>query len=123
MKEKYIVNLKKAWEWRKLREVILKKIIWLEKVKEKLLIKLLDKMHKYKTMLSYCLKCRKNTKFQELVMVKQWYYQIGSKKSKFIKKQEANRLLRSLGIKTPLSKIPLLSNVLFWKQFHWKQFY
>ena len=25
-------------------------------------MKLLDKMHKYKTMLSYCLKCSKNTK-------------------------------------------------------------
>ena len=25
-------------------------------------MKLLDKMHKYKTMLSYCLKSRKNTK-------------------------------------------------------------
>ena len=36
-----------------------------------------------------------------------------SKKSKFIKKQEANGLLSSLGIKTPLSKIPLLGNVLF----------
>ena len=24
-------------------------------------MKLLDNMHKYKTMLSYCLKCRKNT--------------------------------------------------------------
>ena len=35
-----------------------------------------------------------------------------SKKSKFTKKQEANRLLSSLGIKTPLSKILLLSNVL-----------
>ena len=30
-----------------------------------------------------------------------------SKKSKFIKEQEANGLLCSLGIKTPLSKIPL----------------
>ena len=37
------------------------KKIWLKKVKEKTLMKLLDKMHKYKTMLSYCLKCRKNT--------------------------------------------------------------
>ena len=36
-----------------------------------------------------------------------------SKKSKFIKKQEAKRILSSLGIKTPLSKIPLLSDVLF----------
>ena len=30
----------------------------------------------------------------------------GSKKSKFIKKQEAKELLSNLGIKTPLSKIP-----------------
>ena len=47
----------------------------------------------------------------------------GSKKSKFIKKQKANGLLSSLGIKTSLSKIPLLVNILSWKQFHWKQFY
>ena len=37
----------------------------------------------------------------------------GSKKSKFIKKQEVNGLLSSLEIKTPLSKIPFLGNVLF----------
>ena len=37
----------------------------------------------------------------------------GSKKSKFIKKQEAKGILSSLGIKTPLSKIPLLGDVLF----------
>ena len=37
----------------------------------------------------------------------------GSKKSKFIKKQEAKGILSSLGIKTPLSKTPLLSDVLF----------
>ena len=36
----------------------------------------------------------------------------GSKKSKFMKKQEAKGLLSNLGIRTPLSKIPLL-NVLF----------
>ena len=36
-----------------------------------------------------------------------------SKKSNLKKKQEANGLLSSLGIKTPLSKIPLLGNVLF----------
>ena len=35
-----------------------------------------------------------------------------SKKSRFIKEQAAKGLLSSLGIKTPLSKIPLL-NVLF----------
>ena len=37
----------------------------------------------------------------------------GSKKSKFIKNQEAKGLLSSLGLKTPLSKVPLLGDVLF----------
>ena len=37
----------------------------------------------------------------------------GSKKSKFIKNQEAKGLLSNLGIRTPLSKIPLLGDVLF----------
>ena len=36
----------------------------------------------------------------------------GIKKSRFVKEQEAKGLLSNLGIKTPLSKIPLL-NVLF----------
>ena len=31
-----------------------------------------------------------------------------SKKSKFVKEQEAKGLLTSIGIKTPLSQIPLL---------------
>ena len=35
-----------------------------------------------------------------------------NKKSGFVKEQEAKGLLSNLGIKTPLSKIPLL-NVLF----------
>ena len=35
-----------------------------------------------------------------------------SKKSKLIKKQEAIELLSQLGIRTPLSKIPLLGNIL-----------
>ena len=35
-----------------------------------------------------------------------------NKKSRFIKEQDAKGLLSNLGIKTPLSKIPLL-NVLF----------
>ena len=37
----------------------------------------------------------------------------GSKQSKFIKKQEAKGLLSNLGIRTPLSKISLLGDVLF----------
>ena len=36
-----------------------------------------------------------------------------SKKSKFIKNQEAKGLLSNLGIKTPLSKVPLLGDFLF----------
>ena len=37
----------------------------------------------------------------------------GSKNSRFIKKQEAKGLLSTLGLKTPLSKIPILGDVLF----------
>ena len=36
-----------------------------------------------------------------------------AKKSKFIKKQEASEILSSLGLKTPLSKIPFYGDVLF----------
>ena len=37
----------------------------------------------------------------------------GSKKSRFMKEQETKRLLSSLGLKTPLSKVPLLGDILF----------
>ena len=37
----------------------------------------------------------------------------GSKKSRFIKKQEASGILSNLGLKTPLSKIALLGGILF----------
>ena len=37
----------------------------------------------------------------------------GSKQSRFIKNQEAKRLLSNLGIKTPLSKVPILDDLLF----------
>ena len=36
----------------------------------------------------------------------------GSKKSRFIKEQQTMGILNNLGIKTPLSKVPLL-NILF----------
>ena len=36
-----------------------------------------------------------------------------SKESKFIQQQEANGLLSSLRIKTPLSRIPLVGRLLF----------
>ena len=35
----------------------------------------------------------------------------GGKKSKFIEKQEASRILSSVGIKTLLSKIPVLGDI------------
>ena len=37
----------------------------------------------------------------------------GSKKSRFIKNQEAKGLLSNLGLKTPLSKVPILGDVFF----------
>ena len=37
----------------------------------------------------------------------------GSKKSKFIKKQQAKGLLSNLGHRTPLCKVPLLGGILF----------
>ena len=37
----------------------------------------------------------------------------GSKKSRFMKKQEASGILSSLGLKTPLSKNPFYGDVLF----------
>ena len=56
-------------------------------------------------------------KFMQAVMVKQWYYQnvpyVAVKSQNLLKKQEAKGLLSSLGIRTPLSKIPLLGDVLF----------
>ena len=35
-----------------------------------------------------------------------------SKKSRFVKNQKAKRLLSKLGLKTPLSKVPLLDDIL-----------
>ena len=72
-------------------------------------------------MLTYCLKCKKDTENKEVKLVKTKNGRIalssncavcGNKKSRFMKEQEAEGLLTNLGIRTPLSKIPLL-NVLF----------
>ena len=38
----------------------------------------------------------------------------GSRKSRFIKNQEAKGLLSSLGVRTPLSKVPMLGEILSW---------
>ena len=71
---------------------------------------------------SYCLKCKKYTKNinpqvsstsnGKLMTLSKCAICI-SKKSKFIKNQEAKGLLSNLGIKTPLSKVPLLGDFLF----------
>ena len=66
---------------------------------------------------SYCLKCKKHTKNinpQESstsngkLMILSKFAICGSKRFKFINKQEASVLLSKLGIKAPLSKIPVL---------------
>ena len=46
-------------------------------------------------------------------MVLSKYVICGSKKPRFIKNQEAKELLRNLGTKTPLCKIPILDDILF----------
>ena len=71
---------------------------------------------------SYCLKCRKYTENIDpqvlstsngRTMILSKCAICNSKKSKFIKNQEAKGLLSKLGIKTPLSKIPILGDILF----------
>ena len=73
-------------------------------------------------MLSYCLKCRKNTKSINPKISKTTNGKAiilstcticGSKKSKFIKEQQAKGLLSNLGLKKPLNKIPVLGDILF----------
>ena len=72
-------------------------------------------------MLTYCVKCRKDTEDIDPKMVRTTNNRLimqskcpfcGIKNSGFVKEQEAKGLWSNLGIKTPLSKIPL-SNVLF----------
>ena len=68
---------------------------------------------------TYCVKCGTKTKSLNPNFCKTKSGRLimqcnkcGFKKSRFIKKQGAKRLLSNFEIKTPLSKIPLL-NVLF----------
>ena len=70
---------------------------------------------------TYCLACRKHTKNnnpkivrnrENRLMIKSNSATCDSKKSRFIKEQQVMRILSNLGIKTPLSKVPLL-NILF----------
>ena len=72
-------------------------------------------------MKTYCVKCKKNTENlnskifkakNNILIMQSKCSDCGIKKSRFGKEQEAKVLLSNLGIKTPLSKIPLLK-VLF----------
>ena len=73
-------------------------------------------------MKSYCLKCRKDTEninpkvsntSNGKTMISSKCAICGSKKSRFFKNQEAERLLSNLGLRTPLSKVPILGDILF----------
>ena len=72
-------------------------------------------------MKSYFLKCRKDTEninsrisktSNNRTMILSKCVECESKKSRFIKNQEAKGLLSNLGIRTPLSKVPILDDIL-----------
>ena len=73
-------------------------------------------------MKSYCLECKidteninpsvSNTSNGKTILLSKCA-KCESKKSRFIKNQEAKRLLSNLGIRTQLSKVPLLGDTLF----------
>ena len=74
---------------------------------------------------SYCLKSKKHTENIDpkvsasgnssngRIMILSKCAICGSKRSTFIKNQEAKGLLIKLGIKTPLSTVPIRGNILF----------
>ena len=71
---------------------------------------------------SYCLKCKKDTeninprvsnKSNRRKTILSKCTICGSKKSRFIKDQEAKGLLSNLGVRKPLSKVPMLGDILF----------
>ena len=73
-------------------------------------------------MSSYCFKCRRNTESINPKVSKTTNGKAiilstraicGSKKSKFIKEQEAKGLLSNLGLKILSNKIPVLGDILF----------
>ena len=72
---------------------------------------------------SYCLNCKKNTKNIDPKISSSsngramilWKCAIfSSKKSRFIKNHQAKGLLSNLGLRKPLSKLPILGDILFW---------
>ena len=73
-------------------------------------------------MLSYCLKCKKNSESinpkvsktnNGKTMILSKCAICGSKKSNFIKEQQVKGLLSNLGIRKPLNKILILGDILF----------
>ena len=79
-------------------------------------------MHINIKMRSYCFKRRKHTENinpkvlktrNGRTMVLSKCVICGSKKSRFIKDQEAKELLSNLGFETSLSKVPILGDILF----------
>ena len=73
-------------------------------------------------MLAYCFKCKQNTRNIDSKMLETKNGRTifsskraicGSKKLRFMKEQEAKGFLSNLGLKTPLSNIPILGDVLF----------
>ena len=73
-------------------------------------------------MKSYCLKCRRDTEninsrvsktTNKRTMMLSKCAKCSSKKSRFIKNQEAKGLLSNLGIRTLLNKVPIVDDILF----------
>ena len=73
-------------------------------------------------MKSYCLKYKKDTEninprvvntINGKTILLSKYAKCASKKSGFIKNQEAKGIISNLGIRAPLSKVPLLGDILF----------
>ena len=73
-------------------------------------------------MLTYCLKCKRNTKNKDAKMIKTKNGRVAlsskcavydSKKSRYMKEQDASGTLSIVGIRTLLSKIPVLGDIFF----------
>ena len=73
-------------------------------------------------MLTYCLKCKRNTESKDAKMIKTKNGKVilssecvvcGNNNSRFKKEQKASGIFSSVGIRTPLNKIPVLGNIFF----------
>ena len=73
-------------------------------------------------MQTYCVSCKRNTGNKNAkdfktknrrMMLKSTCSVRGHKKSRFVSKNEGSGILQSMGLITPLKKIPLLGDILF----------